>query len=282
MGVLQLRCSRVRLLQSSLAIFFLAIACRTTLQTTAPSSPAVLPIEPPTLRQQIVDHVNAYVTEVICYEPSRERYSQWPAIASRNTDLSTYNRSGEHAAPCTTFNRVAEIPYRAPDVEEAVYDVMNEQMNQPLYLRSTLMVLWAFAVRGVDKEEPGRPIEVTALETEARLHDFFWRVPTLGGALLASVGSRLNCSECALGKTDSPAPSLDQIRKALATMSRGYEDASGSTFYGIQALQPDHGDLDPNVVVAISRAARGSLVSTPSLEAVVKVLETMGLAPQGN
>jgi len=75
---------------------------------------------------------------------------------------------------------------------------------------------------------------------------------------------------------------LDQIRKALATMSRGYEDASGSTFYGIQALQPDHGDLDPNVVVAISRAARGSLVSTPSLEAVVKVLETMGLAPQGN
>lgn len=265
----------------------LTAGCCTTASTTtaspvAPaSSSATLPILPPALRQQIIDHVNAYLTEVLCYEAGRDVYSQFLAVASRNNDaLSTYTRSGDKQAPCTTFNRVSAIRYRAPDVETAVYDVLNEQMGHPLYLRSTVLALWVFATGALANPPKNQPVERTSIETETLLHDYFWRVPTLAGSVLASIASRLQCTDCTLEASAPKMPSTQQLQDALAAMSRGREDATGSTVYGIEALQPAYGDLDPNVVVAISRAARGSLVSTPSLENVLKVLASMGLSPE--
>ena len=89
----------------------LTVACRSTILPEPASVSSLLPIQPPALRQQIIHHINAYLTIVICHEAGPAAYSQFLAVASRNNDpLSTYNRSGEREAPCTTFNRVAEIP----------------------------------------------------------------------------------------------------------------------------------------------------------------------------
>ncbi|MFQ5876328.1 MAG: hypothetical protein ACE5JH_01360 [Acidobacteriota bacterium] len=100
-----------------------------------------LPINPPTLRQQIVDHINAYVTEVVCIEARQDSYGHFLAVAARSSDSVRRLSNALDTAPCTPWNEIADIRCRAPEVDNARYKVMRERMGKPLYLGNSLQGL---------------------------------------------------------------------------------------------------------------------------------------------
>ncbi len=209
-----------------------------------------------TLRSRIEDHLRAYLVIADC-SVSLIPCFQLSYVAERKPP----------SVMCESHNRVADLPYRAPEIDDAVFEVMNGEMQVGLRLYVAMYALEFLARRGVDTYcSPG---------AEARFHEFSSRVPFIWEGLIERVAARIGCEDCG-ASPEVPVVSGAQIRAVLDVLREGILSPGGNLWLGLPALRSVP-ECDPNLAVAIARVQRG-WGDVPTAEAVEEELRRMGVS----
>jgi len=211
----------------------------------------------PPLRQQIIDHINAYIRSITC------RTEGWGCFSV----LRVSERAGRRDPDCQVAdNGIAELAYHAPEVESIVYQTLRDNLETGLELRRSLQALWMLALGPFPSDCDPR--------VEKRLRSLFWKAAPLSRSLLEEAGARIGCRDCRSGPCESTVR-RQEILDLLESLQQGHRTWSG-LWRGIAGLrgQPR---ADPVLAVAIARSA-ASFEDVPSPGAVQETLEAMGCA----
>jgi len=207
------------------------------------------------LRSRIEEHLRAYLVITDCSVSSLPCF-QLPYVAEREPP----------SVICGSHNRVADLPYRAPEIDEAVFEVMNGEMHHGLRLDVAMHALDFLAKPGVDTYcSPG---------AEERFHQLFARVAFLWEGLIERVAARVGCGDCA-ASPEAPVVSGAQIRAVLDVLKEGIPSPGGNLWLGLPALRSVP-ECDPNLAVAIARVQHG-WGDVPTAEEVEEELRRMGV-----
>jgi hypothetical protein len=209
-----------------------------------------------TVRSKIEDHLRAYLVLADCSASLLPCY-HLDYVAER----------GAPSATCGAPNRVSDLPYRAPEIDDAVYEVMNQEMQEGLRIHVVSNALSFLARPGPDTYcSPG---------CEAKFHRLFKEVPFIWEGLIEKAAERIGCEDGpAVRKT--PVVSRASVREVLEAMEEGILSPAGNRWLGLPALRGIPG-CDPNLAVAIARVQRG-WGSIPEAEEVEAELERMGVS----
>lgn len=235
-----------------IAVAWLAVSCSTGQDLSLRPEPS-----PPSICDQIRDHINAYIVYTGCEQPGGE-IGFFPVVARREPI----------SANCTTpSNGVARLPYRAPRVDDAVYAVLESELQGPLKLRATIDTFWLSRSAKRDSRR----------EVEDRIRRELWQVPFLYGRLQEQVLVRLGeDTSCPTG-TGETIVDADTIRPALERMRFGTVDRDGGLRFGTFALaQEDGSPVDPVLAAAIVQAQRMGMTDVPTVQEVEDALRRIG------
>jgi hypothetical protein len=243
--------SRLKLIPALLLLVLSTPGCSCAARR-ARSSPSF-----PPSRQQIVDHVNAYIRSVPCST------WEWRCFSVLKLGERPARQHPECRAPTSG---VSELCYESPQVDAAVHETMTENLTVGLELRPALQALWMLALATSRSDcDP---------KVEEKLRSLFWEATPLSGALLEAAGDRLGCRDCRSGACGAKVR-RSEIRSILDRLDRGLKTWNG-LWRGIPALRGQPG-TDPVLAVAIARGAP-AFEETPTLEAVEAELVAMGCA----
>lgn len=241
------------------------VGCAKPLPTLVAVKPAST-VPPPSICEQVLDHIDAYITYVGCEHPDGG-IGYFPSIAE------TEPRSGR----CTAVNEVDRIPYRAPEVNQVVLTVMRRELNGKgsLHLFNAVRAIWIAALEDTnspDGEEANR--QLAQSELRRLVHSVPWLTGNLVDRIMAELGSDEVCLRDRRGTVD-----ISQLPKILAAMSRIESDtACPVTRRGLFRVKDlDLAVLDPNIAVAIARLQGPDLYKVPTEASVRITLESMGL-----